>query len=201
MAAEFSSLPFSFLMKEKMPKHEYLDIARLKTLGKPNYFGLGFIQLKLNAVERLHFYHPDVMPILDQEEIHDHRYDFSSTVIKGALMNTLYTYESVCFAEYGLYEVSCKKDDVGKEPAFLGECMIHRLADFTVETGQTYNLTRDVFHRIEYPVPTITFLRREHIFKENARIIKAIDAPSVCPFSKVMDEDEIWEVIEKIIES
>ena len=194
-------MPFSFQNKEKMPKHEYLDIARLKTLGKPHYFGLGFIQLKLNAVERLHFYHPDLMPILDQEEIHDHRYDFSSMVLKGALMNTLYTYDKVCFAEYGLYEVSCKKDDAGKEPAFLGECMIHRLANFTVETGQTYNLTRDVFHRIEYPVPTVTFLRREHIFKDYARIIKEIDAPSVCPFSKVMDEEEIWETIEKIIES
>jgi hypothetical protein len=72
----------------------FLDIDHLRATGaRPHWFGLGFIQLKLTNNERMHFWHPDLQPIVPEEEIHDHRYDFESFVIKGELRHQIYTFK------------------------------------------------------------------------------------------------------------
>jgi hypothetical protein len=177
----------------------YLDINYLKTLGTPFYFGLGFIQLKMTNDSRLNFYHPDVMPILDEDEIHDHRYDFHSKVIKGRLENEIFDYNSLLFSDYILCEVSCKKEDAGKEPVEIREVEPHKVCGFSCSAGDSYDLENFMFHRIKYPVPTITLLTRGPIKKEYAHIIKHKDSPAVCPFSKKMSDEEIWEIIEQIV--
>lgn len=176
------------------------DLKSLKAIGEPHYFGLGFIQFKINQTERLHFYHPEIMPILDEEEIHNHRYEFESTVLKGSLFNEIYTFERLCFADYGLYEVSCKKEDAGKEPHMLYDGIPEFICSFEVSKGNKYKLSTQSFHRIKYHEPTITHLKRGNIVSDYARIIKKQDAPTVCPFSKQMEQEEIWNIIEQILE-
>lgn len=180
-----------------------MNIKSLKEIGNPHYFGLGFIQLKINVEERLHFYHPEIMPILDQEEIHDHRYSFESTVIKGSLKNELFIFDKIENekAKYGLFEVSCKKEDAGHEPRFLSGVKPIEITTFTCGHDQKYSLSHRAFHRIEYFEPTITHLKRGNIIKDYANVIKEKDAPAVCPFSKVMTQDELWEIIEGILNS
>jgi len=178
-----------------------LTIDYLKSLNNHglHYFGLGFIQMKVSTVQRFHFYHPDIMPILDADEIHDHRYEFESTVEKGALSQEIFTYQSMPFSDYGLYEVSCKKEDAGKAPFLIKDVIPEKLAEFVVQTGQRYSLQPQAFHRIDYKVPTITSLIRGPILKDYARIIKSHAAPDVCPFSKKMTDDELWGIIEQIL--
>jgi hypothetical protein len=175
------------------------NVEYLKTLGTPHYFGLGFIQLKLNKYERIHFYHPELMPILDDEEIHDHRYTFRSRILKGSLTNEIFVYDSMLFTDLGLFEVSCSMEDAGKPPHFLKEVDISMVCSFSLTEGSEYALSADAFHRIKYHEPTITYLTRGEIIKDYARIIKPVVAPDVCPFSKKMDEAELWDIIEKII--
>jgi hypothetical protein len=178
---------------------DYLDINTLKTLGTPYYFGLGFIQLKITPETRLHFYHPEIMPILDEDEIHDHRYDFVSKIIKGRLENEIYDYQRLFFADYELVEVSCKKEDAGKPPQYLHEVEPYKVCSFSCSAGDSYALPHYMFHKIRYPVPTITLLTRGEIVKEFAHVIKHKEAPSVCPFSKKMSDEEIWSIIEEIV--
>lgn len=53
--------------------NKYLDIDYLKSLeNKPYYFGLGFIQLKINKSQRIHFWHSELIKTAGDEEIHDH---------------------------------------------------------------------------------------------------------------------------------
>ena len=175
------------------------SVEYLKTLGTPHYFGLGFIQLKLNKHERIHFYHPELMPIVDEEEIHDHRYAFTSHIVKGSLTNEIFSCETMLFSDIGMYEVSCSMEDEGKPPYFLKEVEINKVCEFSLNEGSDYFLTADAFHRIKYHEPTITYLTRGEVIKDYARIIKPLDAPDVCPFSKKMEQKELWDIIRKNI--
>lgn len=184
--------------------NKYLDLDYLKNLGTPDYFGLGFIQLKFNNGDsRLHFYHPEILPILSDEEIHNHRYPFDSFVLKGAISNEIYTYEKFDAIfdvnKSSLVEVSCKKEDAGKEPTFIRSVQPIKICNFMIREGSGYSLTPDAFHRIAVFEPTVTLLVRGAIVSENAQVIRNNSTPAVCPFSKPMTVTECWEAIDKII--
>ena len=66
-----------------------LDINLLKNhCARIYYFGLGFIQVKLDDSFRVHYY-TDKLPAIT-EDIHNHRYDFTSEVVSGKLSTTIY---------------------------------------------------------------------------------------------------------------
>jgi hypothetical protein len=179
-----------------------LDINYLKKF-EPYYFGLGFIQLKLNDSERLHFYHPDILPILDEEDIHDHRYDFTSKILLGSLEQDIFTYRynpHEYSHKYGLFTVSCKREDAGTPATYLYGVDPVYLTTYKTSAGQSYNITKEAFHRVRIKEPTLTYLNRKSPVKEVALVIKKLDAPDVCPFSKKLSDDELWGVIEDIIE-
>lgn len=179
-----------------------IDIAYLKKF-KPFYFGLGFIQLKMNQHERLHFYHPEILPIVDEEEIHNHRYDFTSEIIKGKL------YQDIFFpikvddprSTHGVYNVSCKPEDSGKPSELIYNCTPILVGSFSTREGNQYTMTKNAFHRVKIKEPTITYLKRESPQVEFAQIIKPIGMPDVCPFSKKLTDDEIWDVISGVMGS
>ncbi|NKJ43682.1 hypothetical protein [Novosphingobium sp. SG720] len=51
--------------------------------------GLGFIQVKLMGGQRLHVWHPDLprRSCFQRSAIHNHRFSFTSTVLKGVQIN------------------------------------------------------------------------------------------------------------------
>lgn len=51
--------------------------------------GLGFIQIKLDANQRLHVWHPKLprRSCFEHSAIHNHRFSFNSTVLKGVQKN------------------------------------------------------------------------------------------------------------------
>lgn len=54
--------------------------------------GLGFLQVKLGASQRLHVWHPDLprRRCFRQSAIHDHRFAFTSRVLVGTQINHLW---------------------------------------------------------------------------------------------------------------
>src|SRR5579863_7289598 len=74
-----------------------IDDLRTKAASygtEPYWFGLGFIQLKLNDTARMHFWLPEI-PHPEREEIHNHRYDFSSIVLAGHLLHEVWHLDTV----------------------------------------------------------------------------------------------------------
>ena len=66
-----------------------LNIDQLiKNYYKIHFFGLGFIQVKVSDSTRYHFYHKDLPAFTDHP--HNHRYNFTSTCLKGRLKHNLY---------------------------------------------------------------------------------------------------------------
>jgi hypothetical protein len=161
-----------------------------------HYFGLGFIQVKIDALRRVHFYHPDVPAFV--EEPHDHRYSFVSTVLRGALRNTIYQVgpgvESL--VEYE----SCKKNGPEVPRGITGN--VTKFGEFVTHAGSGYYLDSNTFHTVEPLLdlgPCVTFITRENPKKDFARVVRDPLAPAVCPFSKTLESEELWRIVSECL--
>jgi hypothetical protein len=159
-----------------------------------HYFGLGFIQIKLGERYRIHFYTTALPAIISVEEIHNHRYDFTSRVLYGNYCQTLFTITEgtthLCEDE------SCNEGvHSGKAP---DACGIRRLAQETYVPGSHYTLSHEAFHTVQ-TTDAITLLDRKPYAKEFAQVIRPINHLKTCPFSKKISEHELWNIVEKIL--
>lgn len=193
-------------MKTNHPWNEafLLKADYLRQLGvKPHYFGLGFIQLKLDEVFRLHFWTPDWPTIPGAEtEYHNHRYSFTSKVLKGSLRHELISVDSGSPSQGHSMEmiaVSCKPG--GEEnPKSKGLVTIQSIGSFCVERGASYTLDRNAFHRAYATKDTVTLLQRTIPVAEDALVLREPGTTFHCPFSIEKTEDECWQRIEQILE-
>lgn len=180
-----------------MPANALPTLEALRASGAtPHYFGLGFIQLKLNEAERLHFWVPEWPTIPGAEhELHDHRYDFESTVLCGTLVHELYAVGALMPApEPGALEVvavSCTPD-AAQAPHALGFAHPMRIGRFTVPAGSTYALGHEAVHRSWVEGPTVTRVRRGAQVKAMARVLREPGSAHVCPFSLPYTAEDCW---------
>ncbi len=159
-----------------------------------HFFGLGFIQIKLGPLERVHVYHPELAAFVD--EPHDHRYDFESTVLLGSLTNTTYQFVAVpdeCPTDLRMLETSCSPENTADPKEAVVRLVGKSVAE--VKAGESYVMGRDQFHTIATSPYCVTHLRRSTPVKEYARVVRRVGAPTVCPFSKNVDEEKLWEYV------
>lgn len=176
----------------------FLDVDYLRSFGvKPHWFGLGFIQLKLDETYRMHFWHPALSANVPEEELHDHRYDFTSRVLRGRTTHRVFRFDRAEGGDHSMHLVSCKPGD-GHEPEFVAAGNVVEAGCYTMEEGSIYRFPHDQFHRIEAN-ECITLVRREAVVKDMARILKPTDE-HVCPFSVTMSEDVLWRHIAELVE-
>lgn len=177
---------------------ELLNIDTLRRLGaEPAWFGLGFIQLKLNDTHRMHFWHPSLSPDVPDEEIHDHRYNFSSTVLLGRMHHETWAFESDLFGAYELCEVSC--DPANPAPDTRRISGTARLTgEYSMPVGSRYNFKINEFHKTRTN-HCITLLTREAPEKEFARVVRKKGDPEICPFSNPKEVSELWDIIADLL--
>lgn len=173
-----------------------LDGVRLDWLKENHcrlyYFGLGFIQLKIDEFYRLHFYHPE-LPAFN-EDIHNHRYDFKSTILKGTFHNSLY-----CVSPGETHIItneSCNPEI--KAPTEVKFCSAELELTSSYEAGQDYFMDHTWFHTVKAE-NCITLLERTDYKKEFAQVITPVDGVSTCPFSKKLVEADLWALIAEML--
>jgi hypothetical protein len=156
-------------------------------------FGLGFLQLKLNETERIHFWHPGF--VREREEVHNHRYDFMSTVLRGEMQQSLYVFKTgVEHPTHELFETDCAPGQEGSQPVIsLG--LLSPIFSTTITEGNTYRISHEVLHRIDAK-KCVTFLRRESKVKSHASVVRDIGGRSICPFAEDIPAAEMWAMIE-----
>ena len=180
------------------------DIEHLKALGvTPHYFGLGFIQLKLDDTRRLHFWVPEWPTIPGSEsELHDHRYDFSSSVLKGAVEHDIFALGPVHATAFEgcleLVHVTCKPGGA-QEPQVVGYTQAVPIGTFEITAGCTYHLSQEAFHRAHSIGPTVTYVERSAVTRELARVVRTPGAAFTCPFSLTFSAEECWSKINDIL--
>ncbi len=142
---------------------------------------------RLNVVK----HHRDLPPFV--EEPHDHRYWFTSRVMKGQLQNDIWT--PVAGTTGRIVHVSCDGEPVTESDSDL--CDIERLVSFKISLGCEYSMAHDTFHTITpfYAEngSCITRLWRGPKVKRLVHVFQRVDAERTCPFSRPLNETQCWE--------
>jgi hypothetical protein len=164
---------------------------------KLHYFGLGFIQLKLDKEHRLHFYTMRLPAVIGREEIHNHRYDFHSQILKGYLKQDLF--QTVQGNTHTVEDESCQ-EGVKPEGHFPSLCGVLLTSSHMYYEGSEYWVDHNTFHRVESNFG-ITHLTRGDYKKEFAKVMRLAGADKVCPFGVKVEEKNLWEIIEEMIKA
>jgi hypothetical protein len=172
-------------------------IDQLRSYGVPAYFGLGFIQLKVDQTHRYHFYHNSLEPIVPDDEIHDHRYSFKSHILQGTFIQLLYNFVPDLNGTHEIQSVDCQgPSDQTFEKSHGNLTLINRS---TYNTGSSYWINADVLHTVIATNNAITLLERAAVTKQYARVARPIGAETVCPFSAPIGADRCWELIQDML--
>lgn len=188
-----------------MDKSQLLDIDFLKeNHSRIYYFGLGFIQVVLNQYERVHFYSDELSKLAVAEGWHNHRYNFTSTILKGEFLQAKGLI--IPGNSHILVNVNCSKD---KELPYkveipVGFKMIETEPDsygMVYRKNDTYDIMYNEFHTVSSVGNTITYLKRSDYIMEFAQVVNRVGKEIVCPFSITFTDDELWAKVEEIIKN
>lgn len=184
--------------------------AKAKSYGsEPYWFGLGFIQLKLSDTERMHFWCPEI-PRPEREEIHNHRYDFHSTVLAGELWHEVYHLDAtvdpsadikiVDSCEWEIFETNCSPTKEGTVET-VTPCIVTRVGAFRLHAGSYYEFPHESFHTTELTTFAITHLTRKLPKPlEFASVIKRRGQETTCPFKEKIPADTCWMYIDAALQ-
>lgn len=159
-----------------------------------HYFGLGFIQVKLGDRYRMHFYTDKLPTIISDEEIHNHRYDFTSHILYGTFTQKLY--QVVPGTSHTIEDESCTEGTTSIQPP--RPCSVYLMSQETLSTGRSYHIAHPTFHTVASS-NAITLLDRGPHVKAFAQVIRPVNTPKTCPFSKKVPEAELWRIVESLL--
>jgi hypothetical protein len=165
---------------------EYLK----KNNHKIHYFGLGFIQIKIEN-QNYHFYTNRWNNVKDG--IHTHKYNFNSEILAGTLMQNFY--KEVDGNAYNKTLCDCQQ---GTEMEFVKSVGLESIFEGKLVAGSSYFLHRDTIHSVESDY-CITRVSKGIVLNDTAIIYKPMDMrENVCPFMEV-DELELWDEVDRML--
>lgn len=181
-----------------MKKYTSIEQVRIDTLKKEaefiHYFGLGFIQIKLTPETRMHFYAKELPPIISEEDLHDHRYDFTSHILSGVLRQEIF---GIAEGNTHILELeNCKENSPKYQEGT--PCTVVKLHTQEFKKGSSYFIDHNTFHRVSAD-DAVTFLSRTGYKKEFARVLREVSGEKICPFSKKIPEKELWEIVDSML--
>jgi len=173
-----------------------ITIDELRKLGGlAKYNGTGVVKLHVGGSQIYRFYSD--MAVTVTEGIHEHRCNFTSTVLKGVLKNHIYDVSGQDpDSTLQIVRSECKPN--AEKIIEVPNATIAEQCNFTTLAGQSYYLAYNTLHHIERVTPkVITVMKKEPNIQEAARIVMdASITDYVCPISVKKSEKECWEIIE-----
>ena len=121
-----------------------------KMTDKITLHGLGFVQVQLEADQRLHVWHPELprRRCFDSSAIHDHRFDFTSRVLVGEQNNLEYQAMADPEGDYVLYLHEGARTACGGRPWVPdGRVTMRLVGKEVVPAGQEYTQLAYRYHR------------------------------------------------------
>lgn len=180
-----------------MTPEQALDLEWLKAHAKQvHFFGLGFIQVKIDEKWRVHFYTKKWNATTKPEDIHNHRYSFRSLILKGTLKQETFTVEKSIAGDCTITKETCNprnKTEFPKEACFVIPSQTH-----TMVAPSFYTTESETFHRVASD-DAVTLIERFPYEYDEAEVVYLSGEELVCPFSVKVPTEELWAEVERML--
>lgn len=178
--------------------HAWNDIEKLrKAHTVVQYFGLGFVQVKLSPTERIHYYHPNLSASIPEESAHNHRYGFVSNILKGQLIQTMFRESNG--DEFQKTQETCmvNEETTLEEIALTG---LVKTSEYCLSAGSKYFIDDEQIHKVRAEGKTVTHIHRpQKALKELADVYTPVSKDLLCPFASTLSAEELWDIIEDTV--
>jgi hypothetical protein len=184
----------------RLPSVAFVDFLR-EHHTTIHFFGLGFVQVKMDDDSRYHFYHPSLPAFT--ENPHNHRYHFTSTVLRGGLRNHIW--KVVVHSTEGDVPAVIRYESCDpKIMAPRGDSPPVRalkVSTFDTFAGSSYYMDENTFHQVERlgSGPCVTHLVRGPKVDPLARVVCLEGKDDICPFSRNLSDDDLWTIVRESI--
>ena len=174
--------------------------------------GLGFLQVKLGAKQRLHVWHPDLPKrrCFEHSQVHDHRFGFDSLVLRGMQINDIFSvYEMgeplnltnthIAYLHEGERSKFGNRPWIPREKLWVGQ-----VSRELVDAGETYHMLPTVFHATTPGGDgrVATLMTKTSESTTGARSLCEIGVePDVDFDRKQMDPDDMWAIVRDVLEN
>jgi len=182
-----------------------MGIVEDVTAEKISLHGLGFLQVKLENNLRLHVWHPELprRHCFEYSAVHDHRFGFESTILRGTQINHTYRVDEVATANYlathDAYKHEGARLPTGNRPwDHAGQRHVTEVDVKGYEAGETYRMAPYQFHSTEPGGDgiVVTLMRKTSIGETGATSLCEIGhAPDVDFDRKQMKEVDMWFIV------
>ncbi|MEE8608946.1 MAG: hypothetical protein V3S55_15185 [Nitrospiraceae bacterium] len=169
--------------------------------------GLGFLQIKLGGSQRLHIWHPDLprRSCFKHSQVHNHRFNFSSTVLKGMQINdTFAVFEDETNATHRAYLHEGARGASGNRPWIPREMLwLGHVSRELVDEGETYHMLNEVFHSTtpggDGRVATLMTKTFEGVIGGARSLCEVGTKPDVDFNRTQMSTDDMWTVVREVL--
>lgn len=187
----------------------FSSIDELKAFGnKPRVHGNGFVQLDLNSDTRLNIWgHPDIPAQKISTQVHNHRFTFTSKVLTGDLVHTIYkTHEPWSEIEevytHDIYRCESRKGEDTRLVNTGWSTCIYEYDTQVLLTGMSYELKCGEYHQIDPVEPSATLMTKLQTFSVTPYVLVEIGQKPDNDFDRhSFSEAELWEIISEVLES
>ena len=169
--------------------------------------GLGFIQVKLPAHQRLHVWHPDLprRECWESSNIHSHRWAFKSRVLVGRLADVLYRIgEHTGDDTHVAYSHEGRRAKTGSRPWLpVRNVKVSRYEARIVSAGEEYVMYEYEFHSTEILADNgkvATLIQKSEAFAKAAESLCEIGVEPDIGFDRFqLKDDELWAIVRDVL--
>ena len=181
----------------------------LKEVGKGiRVHGNGFIQIDMGYCQRVHVWGFEEIPRQQvSTQIHNHRFDFKSTLLSGRLENRRYSVFRVLTHDpgyYHLYYASATKGEETKLVRSEGGEIVHPVCDDTqiLYPSMTYRMDHLEYHESVPHELSMTLITKTAVYgPAQPGVLVPIGSEPGNDFKRSgRDEDELWAIVKQACE-
>ncbi len=179
------------------PTYDILRAQATQRGVEPRFHGNGFVQLYLSNRDRLHVFHPDLLPTrVSNARIHDHRWDMFSHVLLGCIQHTTYDISPCPVGKWAVNEApgaSNKDHPLMQLPGF--QYALVMTGDHWLVVGSRYKFPKRQFHESAADRLTMTLIHKSDDDGLPARIISRAGETPDHAFATQPDTKLMWDAI------
>lgn len=126
--------------------------------------GLGFIQVVLKGNQRLHVWHPDLprRDCYEHSAIHNHRFGFSSRVLKGVQKNVRVDIELARDGTHTVISHNGPRGAQGSRESYpVAECNVHEHGVEAYGPGEEYHMPVHQYHHTPNSGIVVTLMHKQ----------------------------------------